>query len=438
MAKTCLITRNPAGMSIFHCRHTRPYAAALAMLGLLAAIPAHATNGINLIGFGAESTLMGGADIAVARDTSALNTNPAGLTQIKGKRFDGFGSMLRTTDLVHKDSFDNEEHASNRYTVLAGGGYAQSLENMPCTVGVGLFAQGGAGGVFENLNTAFGTRDDLSSLFGIAKVIPGIGCEVNDRLSLGASLAVVYSSIEQDFFPDTSFGGLFAGYKLEDASALRVGFKLGVQYKVNPSLTLAATYTEKTELPLKGGTLVADYSGLGLGKVKYSDASVKGFALPREIGLGIAFKPADAWLLSFKFNWLNWADAIETVTVRATDPNNAAAPAAYELIAPADWKNQWVIASGLAYTWNDRTTLYAGHNYGQNPIPGKSSSPLLAGILEHHLTFGMARKITPEWLLTSGIEYMLPVKEKYTSPLFGDAEIRNEAIFLHFMLSRNW
>ena len=59
----------------------------LRMVTLLALVvtctSAHATNGINLIGFGAESTLMGGADVAVARDTSALNTNPAGLTQIK-------------------------------------------------------------------------------------------------------------------------------------------------------------------------------------------------------------------------------------------------------------------------------------------------------------------------------------------------------------------
>ena len=408
-------------------------------LSCLSISSAHATNGINLIGFGAESTLMAGADIAVARDTSALNTNPAGLTQIHGRLMDGFGSMLRTTDLVHKDSNGNQEHASNRYTFLAGGGYAQSLESLPCTAGVGLFAQGGAGGVFENIRTPFGNRDDLSSLFGIAKIIPGIGCEVNDKLSLGASLGIVYSSIEQDFFANTSVGSAFAGYKLEDAAALRMGLKFGAQYRVNPSLTLAATYTEKTELPLTGGTLVANYTGLGLGKVKYSDASVKGFALPREIALGVAFKPTDALLLSFKVNWLNWDDAINDVTIRATDPNNPSAPAVYPIpSAEGDWKDQWVIATGLAYTWDDRTTLYAGHNYGKNPIPARNSTPLLAGILEHHVTFGAARKIGQEWLLTGGVEWMLPVGEKYTSPLFGEAEIRNEAIFFHMMLSRRW
>lgn len=399
---------------------------------------AHATNGINLIGFGAESSLMAGADVAVARDTSALNTNPAGLTQIKAPLLDMFGSILRTTDLVHKDP-RNEEHASNRYTPLGGGGYARPIEDTSCTAGVGFFAQGGAGGVFDKIRTPFGNRDDLSSLFGIAKVIPGIGCEVNEKLSIGASLNFVYASIEQDFFANTSVPAApFIGYKLEDASAIRTGFKLGMQYRVTPTLTLAAAYSEKTELPLTGGSLVADFTGAGLGKVKYSDASVKGFALPREVAVGLAFKPADAWLLSFKLNWLNWDDAINDVKLRATNPNNSLAPAVYGSTNPADWKNQWVIATGVAYNWDDRTTIYAGHNYGKNPIPRETTNPLLAGILEHHLTFGAARKIDQNWLATGGVEWMLPVKVKYNSDLFGESEIRNEAIVLHFMLSRRW
>ena len=149
-------------------------------------------------------------------------------------------------------------------------------------------------------------------------------------------------------------------------------------------------------------------------------------------------QPTDALLLSFKVDWINWSDAIETVTLRATHPENAAAPSEYLLVSPADWKDQFVFASGLAYTLDDRTTLYAGHNFGKNPIPARNSSPLLAGILEHHITLGAARKIGQEWLLTGGLEYMLPVGEKYNNQLFGNAEVRNEAVFLHFMLSRRW
>ncbi|MGZ4955319.1 MAG: OmpP1/FadL family transporter, partial [Methylobacter sp.] len=298
----------------------------LALLITLFSPIAIATNGINLIGFGTESTLMGGADIAVARDTSALNTNPAGLTQIKGQAFDGFGSGLRTFDLSHQDSFGNDKHADNKYTFLGGGGYAASLDSVPCTAGIGLFSQGGAGGEFKNINTPFGNRDDMSSLFGMAKVSPGIGCRINDAWSVGASLAITYASVTQKFFPNTSVGAVpFAGYSLKDASALKVGFKLGVQYRINPSLTVAATYTEKTELPLTDGELNADYSAMGLGTVKYNNASLTGLALPREVALGAAFKPAETWLLSFKLNWINWADAVKSATLRATDPGNSSA-----------------------------------------------------------------------------------------------------------------
>jgi len=364
-----------------------------ALLFALYSPVAFAINGINLIGFGTELTSMGGADIAVARDTSALNTNPAGLTQIHGQALDGFGSVLRTFDLSHKDSFGNDKHADNKYTFLGGGGYVVSLDSVPCTVGVGLFSQGGAGGEFKNIATAFGNRDDMSSLFGMAKVSPGIGCRVNDAWSVGASLAITYASVEQKFFPNTSVGAVpFAGYKLDDASALKVGFKLGVQYRVNPFLTLAATYTEKTELPLTDGELEANYSGMGLGIVKYRNASVTGLALPREAALGLAFKPADAWLLSFKVNWINWSDAIQSVTLRATDADSPSAPAAYQIVTAGDWNNQWVFASGLAYNWNDLTTIYAGYNYGSNPIPAQNASPLIAGILEHHITLGAARQ----------------------------------------------
>ncbi|MEW6445804.1 MAG: OmpP1/FadL family transporter [Pseudomonadota bacterium] len=398
---------------------------------------AHATNGFNLIGFGAESTLMAGADVAVARDTSALNTNPAGLSQIRGHLFDGFASVLRTTDLVHKDSLGNEEHASNMYSFLGGGGYAQSISEH-CTAGVGLFAQGGAGGVFEHLNTAFGTRDELSSLFGIAKVIPGVGCRVNDRLSLGASLSLTYASIEQKVFADTSSRAAFAGYHIENAYALEPGFKLGMQYHVSPQLTLGVSYTSRTDLPLNGDSLIADYSAMGLGKVKYRDVSLTGFALPQEIALGFALKPAEKWLLSFKLNWINWDEAINNVTLRATHPDNPSAPASYATVTAGDWKDQWVIASALAYDWDERTTLYFGHNYGKNPIPRQNTSPLLAGILEHHVTVGMARRVGREWKLTGGLEYMLPVKADYSNPLFGEAQVRNEAITLHLMLSRRW
>lgn len=409
---------------------------ALILCGLSITTQSNATNGINLIGYGAESTLMGGADTAVARDTSALNTNPAGLAQIKGKLFDGYGSLLRTTDLAHKDAL-NDQQADNRYVLLAGGGYAQQLENLPCTAGIGFFSQGGAGAVYKHIKTPFGTDDEMSSLFGIAKVTPGLGCKVTDNLSIGGSVSLIYASIEQKFFYDTPPAPDFAGFENKGADTIRFGFKLGAQYKLNEQWTLGASYTEKTELPLTGGTAKFNFGTLGI--VKYNELSIKGFALPREVAIGAAFKPNADLLLSAKLNWINWADAINDVTTKWSDTSSTFAPAVMVDVRPQDWHNQIVYALGAAYTYNDKTTLYAGYNHGKNPVPKNNSSALLAATLEDHITLGFARKLDETWKLTSGIEFLLPKKVTYDSPLFGNnAEVRNEGFFIHFMLSKQW
>jgi long-chain fatty acid transport protein len=108
-------------------------------------------------------------------------------------------------------------------------------------------------------------------------------------------------------------------------------------------------------------------------------------------------------------------------------------------VRPQDWHNQLVYALGAAYTYDDKTTLYAGYNYGKNPVPKDNSSALLAATLEDHITLGFARKLDETWKLTSGIEFLLPKKVTYVSPIFGNnTEVRNEGFFIHFMLSKNW
>ncbi len=406
----------------------------------------YASNGINMIGFGMESTSMAGADVALSRHTGALNTNPAGLTHINGKAVDIFGSLLRTFDLSHQDSFGNDKHADNKYTLLGGGGYAQSLQNLPCTAGIGMFVQGGAGGEFNNITTPFGGRDDMVSLFGIMKLSPGLGCQVNERLSLGASIAMTYSSIDkQRFFPNSSLAPVpgvmpdgFAGYELTGADTLKAGFKLGLQYKLTPELTFGAAYTSDTELPLKGGKLTANYRAFGLGNVTYRDTQVIGMALPQEVAMGFAWQANPQWLLSAELNWINWADAFNSVTITARQPDNAAAPAEYQIVSPAYWNNQLAIALGVAYRHSPDLTLYGGVNYGKNPIPTANTSPLLAGIIERHITGGFAKKLSQKWAFIGGFEYMLPKTVRYNSQLFGNAETRSDGLFMNFMVSRRW
>lgn len=318
---------------------------------------------------------------------------------------------------------------------------------MPLTVGVGLFAQGGFGSVYKDLITPFGGRDELSALFGALKLTTGLGWQVTEQLSVGASVAGIYAKIDQRVFPDTSVLNpvaprqSFFGFTLDDAHTVRPGFKLGAQYEINENATIGLAYTSTTKLPLSNGQYTADLSAAGLGKVTYGDSSLSGLALPREFGASLALNVTERALLAFEISWLNWDDALNATRLRASNPGNLSAPPVLENITRLDWDDQFVFALGIAFSPSERTTLLAGYNYGRNPIPTERTLPLLAPIAEHHLTAGASRMFGAAWKLHAGLEYVLPNEVTYDNPesAFGaGAQERGELLAAQLMLSRRW
>ena len=409
--------------------------------------PALAANGLNMMGFGAESTGMGGADIAVARDTTALNTNPAGLTQLRSTAFDQYMATAFALDVSHADRFGNDARVDNETINIGGLGFSTRLASLPVTVGIGAFAQGGAGNVYRDLATPFGGRDELSGLFAIARLSPGFAWQVNEALSVGAAFPITHARFKQRTFAGVSvFDPLdpsrtFFGSIVKDLQATRVSARVGVRYEATPALALAAVYQPKTALPLKKGYADINFTALGLGVTRYRDVRVDGLALPQELGLGAAWQATPRTLVSFELTWLDWSKALKSQTLTASNPVNAAAPAVVQQTVRIGWRDQYVVALGAAYDVDERLTLYAGSNYGRNPVPAETTSPILAATGEKHVTAGARLRLGGSWLLSGGLEYLFRKNVTYNNPAlpFGPgAQERNEYVAVHLMLGKRW
>lgn len=383
----------------------------------------------------------------MARDTASLNTNPAGLARIDGWAFDHYGAVAYALDVAHADRFGNDRSVSNNIIPLGDAGFARHLHGTPVVVGIGLFAQGGAGAVFKDLVTPFGTRDEISALTGIAKLTPGLAWQATDALSLGAGVSAVYARSKQRIFPSTSVfnradpAHSFFGSELQDADTLRYGLRLGIQYRPRDDLTLGADFADKVSLPLSGGRLDVNFGALGLGDVTHRDVHADGLALPREISLGAAWQASAAMLLSFKLSRLYWSGALATLTLTARNPSNPLAPAEIHNVTTLNWHDQTVIALGMRLALGERTALLAGANYGRRPMADDTLSPIFAPIGQKHLTLGLMRRLGREYVLSGGIEYLLPEHVRYNNPElpFGPGtQARVECVALHLMLSRRW
>ena len=147
---------------------------------------------------------MGGVSIARPQDTmSAINANPATLSQFEGTQFTIGGAWAEPTyNLSHTGgllprlgTFSAKSEAEG--SVLGGFGLTQDLRalDMPVTVGLGLSAAAGAGLSFRNVPESDGTGTTISVL----QLTSGAGVDLTDRLSAGAAVALGTGGMDPPF-----------------------------------------------------------------------------------------------------------------------------------------------------------------------------------------------------------------------------------------------
>ncbi len=428
-------------------RRHRAASAALALGAVVAAPLGWGNNGLAMIGTGTESVGMGGAGVAVARDTGALSSNPAGLSQLPGVAFDGILGAAFALDAAHADRYGNDRRVSNRIVPTLGAGISKRIAGSEFALGIGVFGQAGAGSVYNDLDTPYGGQDTLRSQFGVVKLAAGFAWQASAQLAVGAVLNVHYAMLDQRVYPNQSVavptdpGQTFFGTTIERAATTRLGARLGLLYKPMESLSLGLAYSPQVNLPLTGGRLEANLSALGLGRVAYRNVRLQGLALPQELAGGFAWQATPRTLVAVDLRWQDYSRAMRYQTLSATDPDNPLAPPAIDSAAPLAWRDQVVVATGVAYTVDAATKLYAGVNYARNPIPARTLNPLLASIGELHLTAGIACSLGDGWHAAAVVEYLAPNEITYYNPNlpFGPgAQERLSYIAVTTMLSRRW
>ena len=354
-----------------------------------------ATNGMYLTGYGPETVGRGGANLAISDRVLALNFNPAGIGQLQGNHLSYSLSVL-APGLDNENLVNSPTDAENRYFPLPAIAYVRGSKDSPWTWGVGFLAQGGMGATFEEYDTLFGTRDETFSEVRFMTLSPTVAYSFSDDMSLGATLNIGYADASFRFFPDTSFFNVqdpvnsFFGVNLDQAGGLQTSVRLGWWWRAHPKLSVGAVYQTETESDFESGDMLVDFTGhpfLGQ-KVAYT-ADIDGFTFAAQAGVGFAYRPADRWTLALDVKRYFWDDAIDTIMVTATEPEMPGAPPEINMPFVFDWQDQWVFAVGADVRVNHVWTLRGGYNYGENPVPDHTLTPLFPANVEHHLSFGI-------------------------------------------------
>ncbi|QDU28873.1 Outer membrane protein transport protein (OMPP1/FadL/TodX) [Anatilimnocola aggregata] len=298
------------------------------------------------------SGAMGGVSIARPQDlTSALNGNPATLSQFKGTQFLFGGAwaeptfnLTQTSDIPVAGPDPLIEPFSAKSTApgtpAANIGVTQDLSELglPGTFGLGFVSSAGGMVDFRQVPESHGTNSGIV-VFNMPAVI---GIDLTDRLSVGASLGLGIAFFDGPF---VGASGMTPDYALRGT--------VGANYLLNETTFLGAYYQTEQSFQFDNAVLLNPGPGQTPFNVRMD--------LPQNVAFGIANNGLMGGCL------LVGIDVIYKLYDEAA-------------LFDAVYDNQWVVQVGTQYT-SGQYRLRAGYVWAQNPIDN-TPGPNIGGVVQ--------------------------------------------------------
>ncbi len=317
--------------------------AGVLLLGAAALFASHAASAQT---FGVElhntvmpaSGAMGGASIARPQDlASALNANPASLSDFRGTQFMFGGAwaeptynLTQTSNIPIIGSPLIEPYSAKSTapgTPMGNFGVTQDLEilDLPATIGLGFVTTSGAFVDFRDVPESHGTNTGMA----IFSLPMAVGIDMTENLSLGASLAMGIAFFDGPF---VGASGMTPDYALRGT--------IGSNLDLTDATTVGAYYQTEQQFHFDNAVLLNP----GPTQTRF-DVDMD---LPQNIGLGVANESLmeGQLLLAVDLLYKLWDEAS---------------------MYGAIYDNQWVVQCGTQYTMG-RYKLRAGYVWAENPI----------------------------------------------------------------------
>ena len=397
------------------------------LCALLAAGSAHATNGMLMEGYGPISTGMGGVSQAIDHGNAAMAQNPATL----GRMADGTSRLDVAFGILGPDVKSSmpgmDAKSGGTSYVMPAFGYTRRSGAL--TYGIGMFAQGGMGTEYEGASfMSAGTGLPSRSELGIGNLIAPVAYQVNQNLTVGATLKFMWSSLDvqmngrlteiaqmmtggqgglatnmgmmaQGMVPGVNPNTTIARIDFSDSSKFSgaakstgLGASVGATFKASKDVMLGGSYQFKSALAdMKTATSSANLGLVGMLNDS-GQMSVIDFQMPAVLAIGASWQASPTLLVAADVKNIAWADSMKSFKMRY---DSATASMGFVTFAiPQNWKDQTVLNLGLAWKANDQLTVRTGLNLADNPVPDMYVNPLFPATVRNHFTLGFGYKLS--------------------------------------------
>jgi long-chain fatty acid transport protein len=375
-----------------------------ALATLLSPSLAHA-GGFYVPEVGARSTSMGAAVTAQSEDASMLFHNPAGLAGQKGTqiqinalgvlpKFEHWRRPVEVPDGAGSQTinFDKVQN-TNKFGVVPSLFVTSDFGVDNLAVGLGLYIPFGAHAVFpeDGSQRYIVTEADLRNYY----VTPTVAYKAWNRLSFGAGISYVYSSLDMAQANNAALvlGEPESNKYIDPESPLEGMNHLSATDKASFSANLGVTYTDPddrfafgvsvmlpTKVNFEGTAHIESPAILALDE-EYGENLIEGerndnfsvdFNLPMILRAGMMARPHDQVMVSLDVNWSRWSTSKELYIDFEDNPQLQLLPGAtlYDVVIPQNWKDTLSVRAGVEGKPSANLPLFlrAGALYDESPI----------------------------------------------------------------------
>jgi long-chain fatty acid transport protein len=337
--------------------------AVLAVLTVLALAGTAFAGGFRIPEQGAAAMGQGNAFVGQADDPSAVQFNPAGLTQLPGSQLQagltyvGIKSHYTSPASYGALGYDMKDTVAVPPQLY----YTNNLGQGKWWLGLGVTAPFGLSSEWNvPLFQYLLTKTNLE----IVKVNPVAAYKVNDAFSVG--FGIDYYNVMEAMFANNVPASIVTpsgAVKSLKGDGTSWGYNLGALYKISDAVSLGLSYRSGTTAKVKGTVdVVSNSTGQSVAAFGVPMSASVNLNLPATAALGLCYRPDPAWKINLDFDWTGWSAYDELRIVPALGPPS---------VLPKDYKDTIATRVGAAYRLNPSWVLRGGFLIDSTPVPSK-------------------------------------------------------------------
>jgi len=342
-----------------------------------------------------EATGMATVFVAQADSPSAVQFNPAGLTQLKGDYVRvGYTSAIPRN--FRTDANGDTSNAQVDNFLVPNLYFVNSTKSENWKFGLGVTSPYGLG--TDWADDSFARFQTTESSLQVLQINPTVAYKYNDTISLGFGIDYIMSetSSHKRIADGTGPGGSSGVGGFGDFHAKGDddgwGYNIGLLIKPSDKHSIGISYRSKVDLTYKGTISMTNMSSGIYSSVfpdNYETGMESKLALPQTISLGYAFKPNQKWTVEADGIWTDWS-CVQEDFAKYTEEGDSTRLSILNDGNPLskNWHSTMSYGVGVKYQTTDKLVLRCGYLYAETPVPAANFEPSMIDMEVHCVSLG--------------------------------------------------